>query len=94
APSTEPIARPAPVVTAEAAPAPVVQPAPVAPAAQPAPPAPVRRPATIVVQNNQTLADIAKQWGNSVPAIMMENNLVTDQVKPGTKLKLPPAGRK
>lgn len=57
-----------------------------------APPAP--RPAQIVVQKNQTLADIAKLYDNSVPALMMENNLVSDQVKPGQKLKLPPAGKK
>jgi LysM repeat protein len=47
------------------------------------------RPATVVVQKNETLADIAKRWGTSVPAIMMENNLVQASVKPGQKLKLP-----
>ena len=65
-------------------------------AAPPAPaqPKPVARPATIVVQAGQSLADIARQWDNSVPALMMENNLVSERVKPGQKLKLPPAGRK
>jgi len=88
-----PAASSAPAVAKVAAtPAPtvvVVRPVPV-PAAErvkPAPDAP--RPATVVVQKNETLADIAKRWGTSVPAIMMENNLVTSQVKAGRKLKLP-----
>jgi len=72
-------ATPAPVVV-------VVRPAP-APAAPPAPETP--RPATVVVKKNETLADIAKRWGTSVPAIMMENNLVQATVKQGQKLKLP-----
>jgi len=35
------------------------------------------------------MADIARAYGTSIPAIMMENNLVTDQVRPGQVLKLP-----
>jgi LysM repeat protein len=35
------------------------------------------------------MAVIARTWGTSVAAIMMENNLVSDQVRPGQVLKLP-----
>ncbi|MBI5168069.1 MAG: PorV/PorQ family protein [Candidatus Eisenbacteria bacterium] len=80
-----------PVVVPQSAPStePIARPAaPVVPAK------PAARPAQIVVQKNQTLADIAKLYDNSVPALMMENNLVSDQVKPGQKIKLPPAGKK
>lgn len=79
-------------------PAPVVE-APKAPAPSPAPaPAPEKvkegpRPEKVKVKSGETLADIAKRWGNSIPAIMMENNLVRDEVKPGQTLKLPPKGR-
>lgn len=55
---------------------------------------PVARPQMIVVKSGETLASLAKLYDNSVPALMMENNLVTDQVKPGQKLRLPPAGRR
>jgi len=41
------------------------------------------------VKNRQTMAEIARAYGTSVPAIMMENNMVTDQVRPGQVLKLP-----
>ena len=51
------------------------------------------RPDKVKVKSGETLADIAKRWGNSVPAIMMENNMVRDTVKPGQTLKLPPKGR-
>lgn len=79
-----------PVAKVAATPAPVVvvvrpNPAP-APKAESAP---AQRPPHVVVQKGETLADIAKRWGTSVPAIMMENNLVTSQVKPGQKLLLP-----
>jgi LysM repeat protein len=47
------------------------------------------RPAKVEVKKGESLSDIAKRWGTSVPAIMMENNLVSPNVKPGTKLKLP-----
>ncbi|MFN8586252.1 MAG: PorV/PorQ family protein [Candidatus Eisenbacteria bacterium] len=79
-----------PVVVPNTAPStePIARPQPVAP------PAPAKRPAVIVVQPGQTLADLARQWDNSVPSLMMENNLVSEQVKPGQKLRLPPAGKK
>ena len=48
----------------------------------------------VVVKPGETLASLAKLYENSVPALMMENNLVSDQVKPGQKIKLPPAGRR
>jgi LysM repeat protein len=69
---------------AEPKPAPVVKEAP-APAAS----KPVARPAKVSVKKGETLESIAKQWGTSPAAIMMENNLVKDTVKPGQSLKLP-----
>jgi LysM repeat protein len=77
----------APVVT-------IVPPAVLKPATPPpaeAPSASTKRPTSVIVRRDDTMASIAKQWGTSVAAIMMENNLVTDQAKPGAKLKLPPA---
>lgn len=47
------------------------------------------RPAKVEVKKGESMSDIAKRWGTSVPAIMMENNLVSPNVKPGQKLKLP-----
>jgi LysM repeat protein len=47
----------------------------------------------VKVKSGQTLADIARQWNTSAAAIMMENNLVTEKVKPGQTLKLPRAPR-
>lgn len=83
-PAAPPVAKvaatPAPVVV-------VVRPNP-APAPKPET-APAQRPPHVLVQKGETLADIARRWGTSVPAIMMENNLVTSQVKPGQKLLLP-----
>jgi LysM repeat protein len=35
------------------------------------------------------MADIAAMYGTSVAAIMMENNLTSDRVRPGQTLKLP-----
>jgi LysM repeat protein len=35
------------------------------------------------------MADIARAYGTSVAAIMMENNMVTDRVHSGQVLKLP-----
>jgi LysM repeat protein len=55
---------------------------------------PEPRPASITVGARETLADVAKQWNTSVPALMMENNLVSDRVKPGTRIKLPPPIKK
>jgi LysM repeat protein len=53
------------------------------------PPIPGKRPEKVRVKNGQTMDDIARAYGTSVPAIMMENNLVTDRVRPGQMLKLP-----
>lgn len=47
------------------------------------------RPAQVTVEKGETLESIAKRWGTSGAAIMMENNLVSTTVKPGQKLKLP-----
>ena len=98
---------PAPVVVPP--PLPVMPPAPLqteqdqtapAPAAvattAPATAAPVKpeRPAMVVLAQGETLADLARRWDTSVPAIMMVNNLVSERVQPGTKLKLPPPNRR
>jgi LysM repeat protein len=56
-------------------------------AATPAPVTP--RPAVVTVKKGETIASIARQYGLSPAAIMMENNLVSDNVKNGQKLKLP-----
>ncbi len=47
------------------------------------------RPAEVVVKKGETLEKIARRWGTSVPAIMMENNMVRAKVKPGQKIRLP-----
>jgi LysM repeat protein len=47
------------------------------------------RPEEITVQDGETLEDIARFWGTSAAALMMENNLVKPKVKKGQKLKLP-----
>lgn len=98
APAPAPAAPAAPVAVVTppapqpAAPAPVAQlaatPAPAVTVVKPAP-LPAERPATVVVGKDDTLALIAKRWGTSVAAIMMENNLVSQTVKAGQKLKLP-----
>ncbi|MEO7868872.1 MAG: PorV/PorQ family protein [Candidatus Eisenbacteria bacterium] len=56
-------------------------------------PKPAARPNMVVVKTGETLSSLARLYDNSVAALMMENNLVSDQVKPGQKLRLPPAGR-
>ncbi len=87
---------PAPVATSE--PAPIAQVASSAPRivvvsrpAEPTASAPkhVSRPVSVTVGDNETLADIAKRYQTSVAAIMMQNNLVSERVKKGQKLKLP-----
>jgi LysM repeat protein len=94
-PGTPPVeTKPAtPVAQAQPAapPAPAVEPkAPVASnAPKPEPPAPVERPAKVTVKKGETLEIIAKRWGTSAAAIMMENNLVSDRARPGQTLKLP-----
>jgi LysM repeat protein len=47
------------------------------------------RPAKVKVKSGETLAIIAKRYGLSPAAIMMENNMVRDTVKPGQTLRLP-----
>ena len=86
-----------PAKPAVAAPAPITTPAkaetPAAPAKAQAPAPPAPRPDKVKVHSGQTLADIAKEWGNTVPALMMENNMVSEKVKSGQTLKLPRKGR-
>jgi len=48
------------------------------------------RPAKVKVKNGETLYSIAKRYGLTPAAIMMENNMVSEQVKAGQTLKLPP----
>ncbi len=55
---------------------------------------PASRPDKVKVGADESLSDIAKRWDTSVAAIMMENNLVSDRVKPGQTLKLPPPSKK
>lgn len=62
-----------------------------APVVAAAPATPVQRPAKVSVKRGETMASIAKLYGTSVAAIMMENNFVTDQVKPGQTIRLPKA---
>lgn len=84
----------------------VVTPAPVVrrPVATPAPsdpvlfapvPSPVAspRPTHVVVAAGETLYQIARRWGVSVNAILMENDLASDRVQMGTRLRLPSSGR-
>ncbi|MEQ1833735.1 MAG: PorV/PorQ family protein [Candidatus Eisenbacteria bacterium] len=52
------------------------------------------RPSTVVVAAGETLATLAKRWDTTVPALMMANDLVREQVTPGTRLKLPPARKR
>jgi LysM repeat protein len=48
------------------------------------------RPEKVRVKSGQTLADIARLYGTSVAAIMMENDMTTqDVVHPGQVIKLP-----
>jgi len=94
APSPAPAASAAPAPTNHAPPP--AQPAPSSDSAKPgvgAPPAapvPVVRPAVVVAAEGETMAQIARRWDTSVAAIMMTNDLVSDRVVTGQKLKLPP----
>lgn len=92
-PAFVPTASPAP---APAATAPATKDTQVAPSAKTAPPpvtapATPKRPTSVVVADGETLAMIARRWGTSPAAIMMVNNMVSEQVQPGMRLKLPPA---
>ena len=104
-PATPSAKTPPPAKTPEATPAVTPAPMPAMPPAPPrtevtppatstAPATPQERPGFVVLGPNETLADLARRWGTSVPAIMMVNNLVSERVRPGTKLKLPPPSRR
>jgi LysM repeat protein len=41
------------------------------------------------VKSGDTLASIARQYGLTPAAIMMENNMVSENIKVGQKLKIP-----
>jgi LysM repeat protein len=69
----------------------VVKPIPEPEAAPAKPSKPEKRPESVSVKGRESLADIAKRWDTSVPALMMENDLVSDKVRPGQRLKLPAA---
>jgi LysM repeat protein len=47
------------------------------------------RPAKVTVKSGDTLASIARQYGLTPAAIMMENNMVSENIKVGQKLKIP-----
>jgi hypothetical protein len=51
---------------------------------------PAPRPAFVLANDAETMADIAKRWDVTVPALMMENNLVNTTLRHGQKLRLPP----
>jgi len=70
--------------------APPSAPVPVAPPAAAAP----ERPTSVVVAEGETLADLARRWRTTVPALMMLNNLVRERVEPGQRLRLPPAPKR
>ncbi|MBI1799000.1 MAG: PorV/PorQ family protein [Candidatus Eisenbacteria bacterium] len=93
APVTEAPVKPATVVVAPAKAAPVVEtrakPAPVVVAPAKVAPKPEPRPDKIKLKPGDTLASIARRYNTTVPALMMENNLVTPQVKVGQTLKIP-----
>ena len=101
--TTAPVATaPAPVATPAAAPAkpasaPAMAPKPAEKAPDKAEPSAAAasspRPKQIKVRGGESLADIAKRWGTTPAAIMMANDLVSEKVKSGTTLKLPPASK-
>ena len=47
------------------------------------------RPTHVVVAAGETLFTIARRWGVSVNALMMENDLTSDRVQMGVRLRLP-----
>ena len=89
APAQKPTVAPAADTTHAAAPTP--KPAVAAPEASPSTPAPAAtpRPDKVKVKAGETMMSIARQYNTSVAAIMMENNLVSDQVKVGQVLNIP-----
>jgi LysM repeat protein len=58
-------------------------------ASEPAPVPLAQRPATVKVRKGDTLASIGRTYGLTYEAIMMENNMVRQDIKPGQTLKLP-----
>ena len=84
---------------ARAATAPATQPPSAAPpaSAAPSPPAssmPITRPASVIVMEGETLKSIARRWGTDVTTMMMLNNLVSEQVAVGQRLRIPPASKR
>jgi LysM repeat protein len=47
------------------------------------------KPVKIQVKKDETLESIAKRFGTTKVALMMENNLVTEKIHPGQELKIP-----
>lgn len=92
-PGPMPVMPPAPAKTEPATPPAATPPATGAPPSE-SPAKPQERPASVVLGANETLADLARRWDTTVPAIMMVNNLVSERVRPGTRLKLPPPNRR
>jgi len=88
-PAAEQPAPPAAAPATAKAPAPRVAPKKAEEPAAPSGP----RPEKAKLKSGETLADFAKRWNTTAAAIMMTNNLVSEKVKPGTTLKLPPANR-
>jgi LysM repeat protein len=86
---------PAPVKTEPAPPPATIAPAPAK--SEPAPPSTAPkdepRPAKIKVKSGDTLKSLGRYWRVSVAALMMENNLVSENVKIGQTLILPEEGR-
>ena len=66
------------------------------PSARDSSPAPAKdtRPEAVIVREGETLRSIAKRWGTDVPTLMMLNNLVSEGVSPGWRIKLPPAQKR
>jgi LysM repeat protein len=48
------------------------------------------RPSEIRVKEGDTLASLGRKYGVTAAALMMENNLVTESIKVGQVLKIPP----
>ena len=99
APKAEPKAEPAPAPAA-----PVAEPEPLPPppveeglGAEALPPPPAVVPAaeqTYVVQPGEDLVNVALKWGVTLPALRAANGLddATDEIAPGTTLKIPAGG--
>lgn len=84
---TRPVTPPAPQPAVAPAPAPATpKPAPAASAPAKAAAAPSK----VVVRTGDTLASIGRRYGVSAEAIMMENNLVSESIKVGQVLQIPP----